>query len=200
MKIAAVVYNTVLHDARVIKEAESLKNAGHDVKLFGILDNNSTTSHCQTPDGVPVELVEWRDLHFQKKHNRVLKMAPLTFALTTAVLLWSYFSGFHIELLYFFLWLSISVACARVFYRHLIVNRKAIGHSATGGRSENICKLFFYDVVKFVYLKSKFNIYRDSIVERIKSFQPDVVHCHDLHSLPVGLKLIKRPSNKSGIR
>ena len=35
MKVAMIVHNTVLNDARVTKEAVSLSNAGHNVKLFG---------------------------------------------------------------------------------------------------------------------------------------------------------------------
>ncbi|WP_309131138.1 glycosyltransferase family 4 protein [Brevibacterium sp.] len=55
MKIAIVVHNGVRHDARVIKQAQTLKAAGHYVHVFG-LSANSHEKFC-LDDGTPVQLV-----------------------------------------------------------------------------------------------------------------------------------------------
>ena len=50
-KIAMIVYNTVSHDARVLKEAESLAGAGYQVRIFGIQNNNNLDDFETTPSG-----------------------------------------------------------------------------------------------------------------------------------------------------
>lgn len=59
MRIAAVVHNGVKHDARVLKGAASLKAQGHDVRLFGLVPDES--EDFVLPNGVPVHL-QHRDL------------------------------------------------------------------------------------------------------------------------------------------
>ena len=59
IRIAAVVHNTVTHDARVLKGAASLKAQGHEVRLFGLTPDE--TEDFVLPNGIPVHL-EHRDL------------------------------------------------------------------------------------------------------------------------------------------
>lgn len=59
MRIAAVVHNSVKHDARVLKGAGSLKAQGHDVRIFGL--TSEASEEFVLPNGVPVHL-QYRDL------------------------------------------------------------------------------------------------------------------------------------------
>lgn len=43
MKVAMVVHNAVRHDSRVLREAEALHSAGHDVSIFGLSSDRSET-------------------------------------------------------------------------------------------------------------------------------------------------------------
>ncbi|MBM3336323.1 MAG: hypothetical protein FJY60_01295, partial [Betaproteobacteria bacterium] len=53
-KICAVVLNSVSRDARVLKEAESLVAAGHQVSIVGIVDKNFPAASEVTPAGVQI--------------------------------------------------------------------------------------------------------------------------------------------------
>jgi len=59
IRIAAIVHNAVRHDARVLKEAASLKARGHDVRLFGLTPDEADV--FTLPNGIPVHLAH-RDL------------------------------------------------------------------------------------------------------------------------------------------
>ncbi|VEW14728.1 putative glycosyl transferase [Brevibacterium casei] len=59
MKIAVTVHNAVRHDARVIKQAQTLKSAGHDVRVFGLTAERD--EEFLLDGGIPVRLTH-RDL------------------------------------------------------------------------------------------------------------------------------------------
>lgn len=54
MKIAVAVHNGVRSDARVIKQAETLKAAGHDVRVFGLSPEHDEEFSLE--GGIPVRL------------------------------------------------------------------------------------------------------------------------------------------------
>lgn len=56
MRVKIIVLNSVLHDARVIKEANTLAAAGHDVSIIGLFDKRSTDTDVHLPSGVHVRL------------------------------------------------------------------------------------------------------------------------------------------------
>lgn len=60
MKICKVVFNAVMHDARVLKQASSLRAAGHDVTIIGIQTNDDNTLFRKLDNGVVVRLVDWK--------------------------------------------------------------------------------------------------------------------------------------------
>src|SRR5690554_5601590 len=60
MHVKIIVLNSVLHDARVIKEANSLAAAGHDVSIIGLFDKRSTAPDHVLPSGVRVHLCQPR--------------------------------------------------------------------------------------------------------------------------------------------
>lgn len=59
-KILVLVPNGASTDNRVVREAESLKGAGHDVLLAGVRRRDMPDPHGTTPKGVPIRRVDWR--------------------------------------------------------------------------------------------------------------------------------------------
>lgn len=59
-KIAAVVLNSVSHDARVLKEADSLARAGYDITVFGIRDNRDKEPVTVRDSGARIVRVAWK--------------------------------------------------------------------------------------------------------------------------------------------
>lgn len=60
MKIVCVVPNPAAHDNRVVKGAESLRAAGHDVEIVGIKDRTRQQDAVLLDSGVTVHRVGWR--------------------------------------------------------------------------------------------------------------------------------------------
>jgi len=59
MKVCMVVFNSVSHDARVLKEAESVKELGHDVVIIGIQDANNRRPLDTLDNGVIIRRAAW---------------------------------------------------------------------------------------------------------------------------------------------
>ena len=77
-KICAVVLNSVSRDARVLKEAETLMGAGHDVSLIGVADNNFPLLHEATPNGLNI---------YRIKYAQVRKASGLFYRIAFSALL-----------------------------------------------------------------------------------------------------------------
>ncbi len=65
MKVCKVVVNSVSHDARVLKEAESLREAGFDVVIIGIQDANNKIPIQILDNGVVIRRVAWQSAAFR---------------------------------------------------------------------------------------------------------------------------------------
>jgi len=61
-KICAIVFNTVSRDARVLKEAETLRSAGHDVTLVGLTDQQYSATQETLENGVSLLRVDGRSV------------------------------------------------------------------------------------------------------------------------------------------
>lgn len=63
-RIAAIVINSISHDARVLKEADGLAAAGYRVTLYGIQDNRCVTPYEVRASGVVIRRAEWKSRSF----------------------------------------------------------------------------------------------------------------------------------------
>ncbi len=92
MKICKLVFNTVSHDARVLKEASTLKKMGHDVIIIGL----------QSPEGgcVPAEVlnngVVINRINVDEVGSRMLTIRAMIYLLVTALFI--SFMAFGIDL------------------------------------------------------------------------------------------------------
>lgn len=65
MKVCKVVINSVSHDARVLKEAEAVREAGFDVVIIGIQDANNNVPIQILDNGVVIRRVAWQSEAFR---------------------------------------------------------------------------------------------------------------------------------------
>lgn len=84
-RVVSVVLNEVLKDARVLKEAKSLLNAGYDVEIFGIspIDRDAQRLH----DGVLITLISIKQAAETALRRSARKIAKPLFALAAFMFL-----------------------------------------------------------------------------------------------------------------
>lgn len=102
MKIAVLVHNDVVKDARVRKEVGTLVGAGHDVRVFGMTRQQFPTAYPSTVEGAPLELIDYSSL---LSRSRLLNLFPMVqaavelvlvaLALLTVVFLTQYGAAWH---------------------------------------------------------------------------------------------------------
>jgi glycosyltransferase involved in cell wall biosynthesis len=79
MKICMIVFNSATRDGRVMREAHTLRAAGHEVHVVGVPEPDSATAPLETmPDGVVVHRVPWSDESNRRaKQTAILRLLPL---------------------------------------------------------------------------------------------------------------------------
>lgn len=95
-KILAFVPNGASTDNRVVREAESLKAAGHDVLLVGLRLPNLPGAEALTPNGVRVHRVDWQYRAFSQiaMVYAAILLPLLAFVLAiAAVVAWQAYHG-----------------------------------------------------------------------------------------------------------
>jgi|GEM_PF-1464330 len=216
-KIAAVVINAVMHDARVIKEAESLTTAGFEVKLFGIENQEPTHSSARTSGGVPVQLVAWRGAYFAGLYTyrrpllaaALIFLALLSFALYWLIGIYLYwlcrYPLLTLSLTFFTLsavtillkWLAYSIWLeTQLANNGEPAKSPAAAHSFLGKLGPPFQflthaaghPLALFEDLKIAYDRAiRARGIRKELLQAILDFAPDYVHCHDAGTLPVGL-------------
>lgn len=208
MRVKIIVLNSVLHDARVIKEANSLAGAGHDVSVIGLFDKRSTGTDHRLASGVRIHLCQ--PPLDQVTHIIVRYARLVIFSFIVAVFLLLLNSPFGAGLLALVntsviqkLFLVLSLLIAGAFSVYFIIRRTSF-HNTSIGWLPNDFKLTFFELGKRINkaLRVLFRriarpvyskIRQQYLVEAALRGGVDVIHCHDLWSLPSGIE-VKRKS------
>jgi len=95
MNICMVVHNSGARDGRVMREAHSLRAAGHDVTVIGIPEGNASRPLERLTDGVTVERVDW----YPPARRRLVKSAIPRAALFVAAVAALAFGAFRVAVL-----------------------------------------------------------------------------------------------------
>ena len=177
MKICMFVINTCIRDARVLKEAKTLTDAGHDVRIIAILDD--TTDAYEEKDGFRIIRVQLYPLHrripgiLQKVGKSFLLAAELPFQL---ILLGRRLSGQRCEL-------------ADSQPEEAVTLGENFNVRTEASVSKKVA-YFFYRKIILVFLPfHRILVWTDYYWrswKAIKHEPADVYHSHDLSSLPVG--------------
>ena len=176
-KVCAIVMNSVSHDARVLREAESLISAGHDVILVGIQDKTYDAPSEISANGVKIYRVRRVNL------NSVLLRLYLA---TMGLIAWSAILLFMAPVTFFHwlisgLLLLLAFSSTR-FRRLLIFLATRLLNSINRGRPYSS---------KWPFLRMSFRLVTIGwpVVKIISALSPTIVHCHDVGTLPIGVLL-----------
>jgi len=205
-KIAMAVYNSVSHDARVLKEAESLVNAGYGVRIFGIVDNRQSAPFEQLDNGVEIERVDVRSLRYQMESWLLIIQASavlllINFLFTVIYINLGLIFDFINQNLTMTIFAIVNVYIAYLFLKRFIVLRRFVksnngekasakkGISIRGGLKKIINIAF--NQLKVIRSLISFQAFSKKAFANISAYHPDVIHCHDLSALPAGVNYKK---------
>lgn len=220
--ICAFVFNTVVRDSRVLKEADSLTAAGHEVIIIGLTDRDHPETELVLDNGVKVQRVSSADISASMtdvstwKKNLKEFIWFLHFPVLTVAIGYLAFVGVtgtveeKITLLVD--GAIVGVVGAAVYYLFastprflssaIRLSQSAIvdGLGAVIGpqKAERLYWRFKEAVIRLAPLAVQSEIARRAAV-RVKHMvalaeplRPDIAHCHDIHTLPVGAELKRR--------
>ena len=175
IKVCAIVINSISRDARVIKEATSLASEGYDVKVLGIQDER-----FNLPSELYMDSVKLIRLNLKTIKNFIQGMI-IFFALCTLYLF--YLLEFH-SLTYYGFILALLALIFVVKYQtenqQLINNNRFIS---------NFKKFFLMlrESLLSVIIGLKQIVLAFVFIRVIIKIRPNILHCHDIHTLPIGV-------------
>jgi glycosyltransferase involved in cell wall biosynthesis len=176
MKVCVLAYNSVLSDARILKEADSLARAGHSVNIIGFSDQRHFESQTLS-GGVVVNLLPFllrsasaAPVKWWQRTRLKLAVVSLLAAIVMALLIGEF--GYPNWPIYAFIIFGVLLGIINKFlYPLLDVVPKA--------------RLLTRRVRTYIarHLKQK------ALVQAAKELAVDIVHCHDLLTLPAGIAI-----------
>lgn len=180
IKICSVVMNSVSRDARVLKQADSLRGAGYEVAIVGTCDKNFPLMHEMLPAGVEIFRVELA--HIRKFLLPLIKLAGLFVAssfVSIAIVLMS------LSLQQILFWIAVMgmggfMAAGWLLFSRSIENTAPVVDPV--GRAKNrtsLLQMFSAGVIFWLRCVPMILV--------AMRLRPDVIHCHDIHALPVGV-------------
>ena len=205
-RIAAIVINSVSHDTRVLKEADSLASVGYEVEIFGIQDARCSAPLTTRQSGVRIHLCNWKPAGHVLVSRIILAvgtivvLAAVVMHLTLRHSIHAFITSRAFVESASVLWVVLLAAVFLLAYwrQRSIARRISSERSnepAPNGRPTTaIGRLWAFKSLAVSKLKGavmRWSIKRQ-IVSELQRFAPDAVHCHDLNALPAGYAYKKR--------
>jgi len=194
-RVCMIVYNSVSHDARVLKQAGSLHRAGYDVNIIALADNRDSRAESIVAGGVKVTRLNavvpqrvravarmartWTNF-FKKLVRRRIMLLMLVGA--TAALLYRG-PDFWITLYHQH---TGDVLLAWNLLLTYVVARLAVKRPLTP-RLMMPCMVPRWFLLK-LYRVRRFRIWQKAVLRELRKVRPSVVHCHDWHTLEAGAR------------
>jgi glycosyltransferase involved in cell wall biosynthesis len=164
MKICVLAYNSVLSDARILRECNSLAEAGHSINIIGFADKRHPSGQTLS-NGVRVTLLDPLPFFL------FVKVAVLGVA--TIIVAGGLFALFRFN---FWAFLGLSALLVVLSVCHKPIYQLLRPHAV------KLINLVFKPLRSFMGRQIKWRALRKAAAE----LPADVVHCHDLMTLPVG--------------
>lgn len=209
-RVAAVVFNNVLRDGRVLKQAKTLKDNGYDIEIFGIQDNNNKIHRQKTPDELWVTLVDWQKYYSdKKKYSNTVK--DLTYTISFFVVfsvLYLKFSSWIVKVdphPYVFVMSFIYIFIVFIILRSNYSMIKKKGGFKKGAYFKSTIMALsrqykiwdsIYKGLLFFYKLRRYSVWEKYLISEIVEYRPDIVHCHDLFTVNIGLEVKRRTGAK----
>ena len=207
-RVTVLVFNSVLHDARVLKEADSLARQGHEVKIIGLHDKRVSGVHFQRPSGVKIELC--RPLLTDAVQQIIRLCQFLIAALVLALVAWYGWSnatdgsppptGIYLTIAGLAAFLVVGIAKRKqlrsLTIRHIVpslptrikrVGRKLSRFYLAGQRLFDTSRQKLRTLVRSWARPAFQRLRHKMMVDAAVSDAPDIIHCHDMWTLPAGV-------------
>ncbi len=88
--------------------------------------------------------------------------------------------------------LNISLLAKILLMDHVFIGAFLMNRHLKNSKSKSIIKQAFNQIFTFIRRRIKLALIINAFTREIVSLRPDIVHCHDVHTLPVGAKCKKR--------
>ncbi|TFL14850.1 glycosyltransferase [Pusillimonas caeni] len=206
MQIKVIVLNSVLHDARVIKEANSLVKAGHDVTIIGLFDKRSTTTDHILPSGVRIHLCRPLLDEATRTVTRHARWSVFAFIMLAAIWLLTKLSDFDaLVLLNALIGKNtapvIAILLASILSA-LMIYRWRQRSDFLGSLCRRLIRTFVAPIRKLhKSFRNALRRFARPLYRRIRQQHlvraslcggVDVIHCHDIWSLPSGAEVKRK--------
>lgn len=180
-RVCVLAYNSVQHDARVLKEADSLAKAGHEVTIIGFGDKRAPAGDYDRPSGVVVSLLKRRG-GWLSVGNPLLRGLAVRGGAAVTVSAFVLSVVLVVDLLASRVWLIVPLGLLGgillVYWRGRLVScLKRLGSSY-----RRLLSWGGLRVARLLGHQTKQRILGDAAAE----LQPEIIHCHDLMTLPAG--------------
>ncbi len=202
-RICILAMNSVVRDIRIIKEADTLADAGHDVTVIGLLDNNAPGPETLRASGAQILRRDHRRyIRTLQRVERVLICGAI-FGILTALIVYAAILSFsNPAYAWLFEWslLSAFIAGFGIFFLSgFWFLRRSIFHFArrlVSDRAKSDSKevVSIRPISVWTSLRSlvfgqvnRIAIQRELVAGAIAA-KPDVIHCQDLGTLPAGVR------------
>ena len=215
-RIAALVLNSVNHDARVLKEADTLAEAGFDVHIIGIQDKRCPDPLTKRSPGVTIHRVSLSvnlmvRIYQNRAQNAMIGMVAMCMLAAGVVFtpLRSLFQSLGNSIMDIGIFPIIAAGCClaiagKMFLRYRKFQKAAIIKAREDGAATPIrkSKPASYTIARRILsaIKSLVTAWKQFLKYRVVSslyrnqldqIAPQAVHCHDLPMLPIGTKWCK---------
>jgi glycosyltransferase involved in cell wall biosynthesis len=200
------VLNSVSHDARVIKEAESLQRVGFEVEIFGIQDARQNSPRTELPSGVVINRCDWKADAHQRAGQCFLAVgfvlvSVLIILYSLCVILRSEIalvltSGVFLYAVGLVPLLALSIPFIRKADKFFTIAAKlrADTQSVASKRvSRRPLRVLWNDMLDMCRRFAFREVQLRAISKAALAFKPGIVHCHDLSTVPIGLRLKGAP-------
>jgi len=186
-RVAMIVFNSVGHDTRVLKEADTLQQAGYQVAIFGLADNRNATTRETRASGVEIVRVDCR-LALRRALRRARLAVLVAAALVAAPLL-----ALAMRMAGLDNWCEVAVTASLGSW---IVFGLWRARRAVASRLSRVVpariRAYAHDIGLAAGRPVWSSTVRAQMLPHIVAFAPAVVHCHDLLTLPVGRAVARR--------
>jgi len=201
-RICMVVRNSVIRDARVMKEATSLARAGYDILIIGLQEKGATELCIDVEERLKVVRVPWRMLvaRYEFLFTLILVLVIFFSLIISGYIVGEYISdiiGKKISVSallcsllpsFFFLLLAKNKLKNRYRqYRKLAIN---VTKSNNTTSTQSLWPHRFINAKRHIFFcKKTLTIFftNKHIRHIIYDFSPDVLHCHDIGTLSLGI-------------
>lgn len=167
MRVCVLAHNSVLHDGRILKEADSLAQAGHEVSVIGLGDNRVQAGQYERASGARIHLLDIK-------------------AVTSSQALRLFVTGtFSVLLLAALLLLVLAVDRRDLLEENpLLILPIALLGSIPLLLQRHIRRTGVRLLKRLLRVDDR--VRQFLMVSGAARLQPEILHCHDLMTLPAG--------------